>query len=202
VTYRSLKFQADLTNHRPAEGRQQEKEKLQRTKVRLEQELARRLGSLDEELKILAAHWNEYPLEKRIALINFLIQEMSLDMMSPRWMRIRIQWTREDWGCEQMYLLREEEKAPRWTPEELEYLEAHLLTASKDELMEHLDTRTWQAIRNRGYVMGITRHKYGKRSKTMPSEANFCVRDYRFMWEMGLTETSTRTEWESLSIPR
>lgn len=181
------------------ENMEVEREKLERTKERLEQELAHGLGNLDEELNILAAHWNEYPLEKRIALINFLIQEVSLDMASPRWLRIRIQWLREDWGCEQMYLLREEEKAPRWTSEELEYLEANLLTASKDELMEHLNTRTWQAIRNRGYVMGITRHKYGKRSRSMPGDANFCVRDYRFMWSMGLDATSTRTEWESLS---
>jgi hypothetical protein len=142
------------------------------------------------------------PIEKRIALLNFLIHEVSLDMMSPRWLRIRIVWTRDDWGAEEMFLLREEEKAPRWTVEELDYLETNLLTASKDELMERLDTRTWQAIRNRGYMLGLVRDRHERSLKYGKGESACSVRDFRFMWEHGLDTTSTCTDWAALSILR
>jgi hypothetical protein len=185
------------------EKMEEEKEQLEVAKALLERENTNDLGNLDEELQFLEQRWEEdYPLEKRIALLNFLIQEVSLDMASPRWVRIPIIWSREDWRGEQMYLLREEEKAPRWTQDEIDYLRENLRTVSKDELMEHLDTRTWQAIRNRGYVLGITRHKYDHHSKYTPSDANFSVRDFQFMWDMGLTTTSTRTNWEPVTIPR
>jgi hypothetical protein len=184
------------------EDMEQEKQRLNTVKERLEQELAHGLGNLDEELQLLAEHWNEYPFEKRIALLNFLIHEVSLDMMSPRWLRIRIVWTRDDWGAEEMFLLREEEKAPRWTVEELDYLETNLLTASKDELMERLDTRTWQAIRNRGYMVGIVRYSHDRSQKYGKGESPFSVRDFRFMSEQGIDSTSTCTDWAALSILR
>jgi hypothetical protein len=181
------------------EEMEKEKEKLQTAKHELERESQNGLGDLDEELKILEKNWETYPLEKRIALINFLVQEVSLDMMSPRWVRIQITWIREDWGCEQMYRLREEEKAPRWIPEEVEYLQNNLLTAKKSELMEHLDTRTWAAIRARGYKFGIVRKNHEHDTKYTPHDANFCARDFQFMWKMGLDMTSTHTEWEPVS---
>src|SRR6266568_2397544 len=180
------------------EDMEQEKEKLEAVKERLERENENDIGNLDKELQLLITNWQKYPFERRVALLNFLIQEVSLDMASPRWLRIRVRWSRNDWGHEQMYLLREEEKAPRWTEEELEYLRDNLLTVSKDELMEHLDIRTWQAIRHRGYVLGITRHKYDHHSKYM-GDASFCVRDYRFMAERGIEENSTITKWKCLS---
>ena len=180
------------------EDMEQEKEKLHAAKAALEEETQRGLGSLDDELKTLEEKWPEYPMRYRIALLNFLIQEVSLDMMSPRWVRIRITWANE-WGCEQMCLLREEEKAPRWTPEEVDYLREHLLTARKAELMERLDTRTWAAIRNRGYILGIVRNRHEHDTKYMPHDANFSARDFTFMRDMGLTMTSTHTNWEPVS---
>ncbi len=191
------------------ENMELEKEKLQRAKAALEAEMRHGLGSLDEELQTLEEQWGEYPLQWRIALLNFLIAEVSLDLMSPRWVRIRITWANE-WGCEQMYMYREEEHAPRWTEPELDYLRDNLLMASKAELMERLDTRTWQSIRNRAYVMGLIRNRYEHDERYTPQNAHLCVRDFQFMWEKGLPTTCdslghptfTITTWEAVTIQK
>src|SRR5260370_39268968 len=83
------------------EKMEEEKEELQRAKAALIAEMQHGLGSLDEELQTLEEQWGEYPLQWRIALLNFLIQEVSLDLMSPRWVRVRITWANE-WGSEQL----------------------------------------------------------------------------------------------------
>ena len=63
----------------------------------LQKEHDEALRSLDEELLLLEQNWQEYPMEKRIALLNFLIDVVEVDLVSPRWLRIRVTWLREDW---------------------------------------------------------------------------------------------------------
>lgn len=51
-----------------------ERKKLLQAKAELEQENANTLRNLEEELQDLEQYWEKYPVSKRIALINFLIQ--------------------------------------------------------------------------------------------------------------------------------
>src|SRR5260370_3674295 len=53
-----------------------EHRKLLAIKAEMEAENAISLRTLDEELKDLELYWDEYPMQKRVALINFLVQTL------------------------------------------------------------------------------------------------------------------------------
>jgi hypothetical protein len=100
-----------LTQIETLEG---EHRKLLAIKAEMEAENAMSLRTLDEELKDLELYWDEYPMQKRVALINFLVQKVVVDMMSRHWLRVQIHWLHEEWGVEQLFYCRESYGTRRW----------------------------------------------------------------------------------------
>src|SRR2546423_3920590 len=118
------------------------------------------LHSLDIELLLLEQNWQDYPIEKRIALLNFLIYAVEVDLVSPRWLRIRITWLRDEWGCEQMYLCRPHIGGKAWTKEEEDFIREHFPTGKREFILNGVPNRTWKTIRRQALYWGLHREVY------------------------------------------
>ncbi|HET8840056.1 MAG TPA: hypothetical protein VFN35_01255, partial [Ktedonobacteraceae bacterium] len=174
-----------------------EQKKLIKIKEELETENGVSLRALNEELRDLETHWDTYPMAKRVALINFLIEKVVVDIMSLHWLRIRVHWLHEEWGVEQVYYCRDNYGTYRWKPQEDEILRTHYPATERLALMRLLPTRSWEAIRHRAVVLDVKRplawEKRGNQKMT--------YEDIVFMEQEGLTEDVKVTNWTSVSQP-
>ncbi len=169
----------------------------------LQKEHDEALQNLDMELLLLEQNWNEYPIEKRIALLNFLIESVTVDLMSPRWLRVRVQWLREEWGCEQMYMRRPNIGGRSWTQEEADFIKEHYEYSPREVLVSGLRHRTWQSIKNYAFShLKLQRHIFDKHTDFLITNAVFCFNDMQFMEKEGLSTTITSTNWTTLSHER
>ncbi|HEX7734540.1 MAG TPA: recombinase family protein, partial [Ktedonobacteraceae bacterium] len=179
-----------------AEKLEVEKKRLASVLPGLQKELNETLRSLDIEMLLLEKHWDAYPFEKRVALLNFLIEFVEVDLVTPRWLRVRVKWLREEWGCEQMYLLRPYIGGRHWTPEEEAVLREHFEHSTREVILQALPHRTWQTIRRQAYKhLKLRRHIYDENLSIMPSESQFCLNDFNFMQQEGIDMTCTTTNW-------
>jgi hypothetical protein len=158
------------------------------------------LHSLDIELLLLEQNWQDYPIEKRIALLNFLIYAVEVDLVSPRWLRIRVTWLREEWGGEQMYVCRPHIGGRAWTKEEEDIIREHFPTSPREVILDSIPHRTWQTIRRQAYTWGLHREVY-EVNLSMPQDSIFCMADLRFMEQEGIPMTVRNTNWTTVSIP-
>lgn len=182
---------------------EKEKKRLASVLPGLQKELDETLRSLDIELLLLEKNWPSYPIEKRIALLNFLIEVVEVDLVAPRWLRVRVKWLREEWGYEQLYLSRPNVGGHPWTEEEVAYLREHFERASREEIMKALPTRTWQTIRRHTYRhLHLHREIYDENVNFLHCESPYCWNDYLFMQQEGIALTSTFTNWVSVYQPR
>src|SRR5438552_5162290 len=131
---------------------EKEKKRLASVLPGLQKEHDETLRSLDIELLLLEKHWPGYPIEKRIALLNFLIETVEVDLITPRWIRIRVKWLREEWGYEQVYLRRTYIGGRHWTEEEIAYLQRHFERSAREEIIKALPNRTWKTKIGRAHV--------------------------------------------------
>lgn len=177
-----------------------ERKQLASVLPQLQKELEETLRSLDVELLLLEKNWQAYPIEKRIALLNFLIEVVEVDLVTPRWIRVRVKWLREEWGYEQMYLMRPYVGGRHWTEEEVNYLREHFEYGTREEITKALPNRTWQTIRRHSYKhLKLHREIRDENLDIMPSEAEFCYTDYVFMQKEGISMDCTSTNWECVS---
>ncbi len=172
-----------------------EHRKLLVLKKEMEAENAMSLRTLDEELQDLELYWDEYPIQKRVALVNFLVRKVVIDMMSLHWLRIQIHWLHEEWGTEQIYYCRDNYGTHRWSRKEDDLMRMHYSDMPRMELMKTLNTRSWESIRHRGTYLGLKRlgawEKLGNQKMT--------YEDIIFMEKEGLTEDMKHTNWMPLS---
>lgn len=171
-----------------------EKKKLLQAKTELETENAMTLRNLQEELSDLQEYWDDYPVSKRIALINFLVQKVMLDIESSHWLRVEVHWLHEEWGIEQMYYSRIKGVFPNWNEKEEALLREYYPEHLRMEVMKQLSNRSWEAIRTRAFTLKIERlihwERYGYQKMTYD--------DIQFMQEHGIEETARSTNWEYL----
>jgi len=184
-----------------------EVEKLEKERTRLasvlpvlQKEHDEILHSLDIELLLLEQNWQDYPMQKRIALLNFLIYAVEVDLVSPRWLRVRVTWLREEWGCEQMYLCRPRVGGRAWTKEEEDFIREHFPTAKREFILNGVPNRTWQTIRSQAYSLGLRREVY-EVNLEMRQDSYFSMNDFRFMKKEGISMNVRNTNWTTVSQP-
>lgn len=173
-----------------------ERKRLANALPALQKERDEVLHSLDIELLLLQENWQDYPISKRIALLNFLIYAVEVDLMSPRWLRIRVTWLREEWGCEQMYLCRPHIGGRAWTKSEEDFIREHFSTAKREFILRGIPNRTWKTIRRQAATYGLRREVY-EVNLEMPQDSCFSMNDLRFMEQQGISLTERSTNWTS-----
>jgi hypothetical protein len=155
------------------------------------------LRSLEEELSDLEANWPGYPTDRKIALINFLVKEVVVDVMSPHWTRVQVLWLHSDWGREEMYVFGQRRGAVAWTAEEDAILKEHYPATRKGELLKLLPRRNWFSINKRSTSFGLSRGGGAAGIKLAGGDQDIanCFLDREFLGEKGIPVTCSRTKW-------
>jgi hypothetical protein len=185
---------------------ERERRNLIEAKAEIEGEAASDLGSLDDQMRNLETEWKERDFEKRRSLLNFLIREVVIDMVSTHWVRVQVLWLHEEWGREEIYYQREIGCRKDWTEEEEAILRAHYATMHREPLQELLPDRTWESIRYYGGVtLGIVRDRTdagrpGRRAEHIYPDRNTSYSDLQFMREKGISFSERHTTWEGLLV--
>ncbi len=170
----------------------EEKKKLFAAKEQLEKESGATLQSLDVELRDLEANWPDHSVERRIALINFLVREVVIDIMSPHWIRLQVFWLHEQWGREEMCYCRGKGSNNYWSEEDKAVLREHYPASPRDAILRMLPARGWKSIRAEASILGIKRSVYNE-----PGDSQkFSYNDLLFMQERGIAFGVESTKWE------
>ncbi len=167
-----------------------------KTKSEVEKESESILGSLDEEIKKLAASWPDYSFEKRRSLINFLIKEVIIETMSTHWMRVEVLWLHEEWGREEMYYVRSVGHKYLWTEEEDAIVKQHYATTPRCELMALLPVRGWNGIVEHSRMLGLSRRNMS--GDRFVGAKRFSYSDHEYMRSKGWHYNTRCTKWEKL----
>lgn len=173
-----------------------ERIRLVKAKDELEDESESDLGSLDEEVRKLAASWHVYSFEKRRSLVNFLIQEVVIETMSTHWMRVEVLWLHEAWGKEEMYYVRGVGFKHLWTQEEDTLLREHYTAMPRKELMALLPDRGWLAIVEHCRLLDLSRQDMAE--DKIVGAKRFSYSDLEFMRSKGWHYNTRCTNWERL----
>lgn len=175
-----------------------ERVNLLRAKKELEEEADSDIGTLEEELMRLKIGWPKYDFKKRRSLINFAIQEVIIDVMSTRWMRVEVLWLHEEWGCEAIYYRREHGSMKVWSDEEKAILSDNYATMRKLQLMAALPNRAWASIQQMAGTMRLSRSQKLSLGETIKVKGNSYA-DLMFLERENILNDSTHTNWNVLS---
>jgi hypothetical protein len=182
---------------------EKERRKLIAAKAGLEAGAESDFDSLERELQQLATQWPKYSFEKRRALMNFIVREVVIDMMSTHWLRIQVSWLHEEWGQEEMYYYRRRGECKDWTEEEIAVVREHYANTPKFELLALLPHRSWHGIRS----IGEKRLKIARRKGHLTDSENLMpgldvcdsYSDMEFLQSKGMLPGARSTNWEQLS---
>ncbi len=182
---------------------EEERLKLTQAKETLEEQAEGDLGTLDDELKKLEAFWPQYTFEKRRSLMNFIIKEVVIEVVSTHWMRVEVLWLHEEWGREAMYWYRTKGRTVNWTEAEIALVREHYATMPRFRLMALLPHRGWQAIRGLGIKLKIPRTQSKSTSgedyiRGLDLAASYS--DLEFMQRRTIPFHAQHTNWEQLSL--
>lgn len=159
------------------------------------------LGTLEEELAKLVALWPDYIFERRRALINFIVKEVVIEVMSTHWLRVEVAWLHETWGREEMFYRRKIGSRKDWSKEEIAILNEHYATMPKKQLMALVPDRGWNSILFYAkQILGIDR-SFGRGRPTGETFATYDIHtsyaDILFMEQAAILPYCRSTNWEA-----
>jgi DNA invertase Pin-like site-specific DNA recombinase len=106
-------------------------------------------------IHLMGKYWNRYPFEDRQALVALLIRRVPLEYLSPRFLRIIIEW--KEFPTDTGIIQRPITCSFRWTPEEDQIIREIYATARPQELLDAFPRRPWEGIRNRAAELKVVR---------------------------------------------
>ncbi len=187
---------------------ERERRKLIQAKMTLVEAAESDLDTLDRELVKVEARWPKYTFEKRRSLMNFIVKEAVIETVSTHWMRVRVLWLNEAWGCEEMFWYRTKGRTVQWTEQEKAVVRENYATTPRLQLMALLPDRGWNAIRHLGNNrLKIARMMPGRPKPGNPKyqetidDLDICASysDWEFMQSRGIPLDAQSTKWEQLS---
>jgi DNA invertase Pin-like site-specific DNA recombinase len=174
------------------ESLEQEYDRLQMQRAELEAKLAmeRKSGRARELLEYhtlvekLAPHWDSLLFADRQMLVEALTEQVYLDLMTPHWMRLVVQWRDREWGREIGLIWRMYGSSPDWTEQENDVLRKHYATADRASLLTLLPDRSWRGILFQAHLLKLRRSKQSINNSPIPETLTY--RDWQFMQERGI----------------
>lgn len=114
-------------------------------------------------------HWEGYSISEKHKFLQQVIKEVEISFVAQHWIVIKIVWINPEWGIDTGYLWHKGRKGanPAYTEAELEIIRDLYPTATQQEILHVLPTRTWQSVIRQAYLMKLSR-SYQKRIDGIP----------------------------------
>jgi DNA invertase Pin-like site-specific DNA recombinase len=176
-----------------------EKRKSETSQIANEDEERRNYKTLMREVEDA---WEEVVMpEEHPRLVYLFIKSATLQLVSPNFFSITIEWKDPAWGVDTGLCYKGTAANVEWTEEEKTILKDNWLSATRKELLELLPRRNFQAmykyIHDNGAEMGITTQRQNQREERVPYYA--CLKDLQVMQEYGITQAEFR-KWRGTKL--
>lgn len=147
------------------------------------------LADFHTELEKLIPVWDKATMKDRRGLINALVNRAVLDYISPRWVRLVIEWVHPEWGTDLFYIYRAWSTRTPWTEEELTILREYYPAGDRNDMLHLLPTRSLEVIRDHANKLGLFRSVVGMEQLNIPKYLSMA--DWQFMQKQGIREAQT-----------
>jgi len=122
-------------------------------------------------------------------MVDTFVKGVMLTSLSPRFYKITIHWYDPEWGIEERVCFKGGNPSLHWKQEEDNILLTHYPSATREELMRLLPTRSYTAMKSRASTLRVKRVIVEKGEQLTWT---FCLQDLAIMQKHGLTEEQLR----------
>lgn len=165
----------------------------------VEQQLYK-IGTL---LPDIIENWYDMEYPAKLKIVNALVDNVILDHCSTCWYKLTIEWRREDWGVHEGYWYFKHNGGSPFSHEEDTIIRELYPYADSLELMKKMPHRSWQGIRARASVLGVTRKgnvltgKQVKAEDKRTNQGDLSLSDQRFMQENNVLFIPNTAQWHT-----
>jgi hypothetical protein len=142
----------------------------------------------------IVEEWDKLPYASRLRFVSALTRKVVLSRPAPSWITIEIHWKRTDWGIDTKHFMREVSDSHTWSEEDEVLLREHYADAEVFDLLQLFPTRSWVAIRQHAYKLGLTRELLPKTGIARQYE-HVSLADADFAAQLGLVSIEKETIW-------
>ena len=166
-----------------------------------ELQTARTFADFQTELERLADVWHLKPFQEKKEFVNLCVTKALVEVVSPHWLCLTIQWKHPAWGGESFYLRRSHGGREFWTPEEEAVIQNSYGDGQRETLLSLLPDKSWQSIIHQAHKLNVRRLV----ATTCRVPDNLTWLDWQFMQEHGISIDEEVvpeidcTNWESMS---
>lgn len=154
---------------------------------------AQRRRSYKQMMQEAGECWDEVILPEEISLmIDTFVDKVVVAPLSPRFYTMSVHWNDPEWGVDEALCFRSGNPSLRWSTQEKELLKQLYPRASREELLQAIPARSFNAMRHTAHVAGLQRLVY--EGSAIPPSLSW--QDFQFMEEHSLTEEQLRARKE------
>lgn len=124
-------------------------------------------------------------LEERYKLVEVFTTDATLELLSPRVLRLTVGWRYPDWKSEAAIWIREGSPTQKWPQEEDEKFRELFNKLSPLELLQAFPRRTWKAMYKYAWRNGMS-IPYPQKCPLAAIGDTLCWEDYQLVQEYGL----------------
>jgi hypothetical protein len=160
----------------------------------LVRKLAKETVQKQEKLGIVRNRTEEIESRQQLALT--FAPEVTLELLSPRVLRMVIHWRVPDWKCEEAVWLSVSSHGPFWQDEERARFLAMIGQVSPLELMQAFPNRSWRALTRQAHVgrkLGLLPVVGPLSSERGSWHDTVCWQDWPYVQQYGLTPAELYT---------
>ena len=130
--------------------------------------------------------WETWTLEQKRSFIRLISDNITLDVVSDRWMKLTIAWSPVVADYSEVALFLHSAGTGIWTAQEDALLREFYPCAPRSALLTALPHRSWTSFKSRARALGITRQSRVRGESSLLE--TLALEDYHVMQEYGITE--------------
>jgi hypothetical protein len=163
------------------------------------------IATVRDRLTRAKAEWGTMSLEQRRAFVRLITEQITLDTLSGRWMKLEITWSPVLMGeayVERALFLRSSGASPNWTKLEDDVLAEVYPHKMRSDVLTALPRRSWAAIKSRASVLRLCR--VTRVVGPVRLHEKLALEDWRLMRSFGITQAQMDAGgmywWDVLSV--
>lgn len=142
-------------------------------------------------IPMLQRHWNELDFDDRMLVVNAFTRKVVLSTPSLGWLQMEIEWKI---GEKDVMHQRRVTNGKTWTAEEDAIIRTLWPTGDGGDILRHLPTRSYGAIKQHALELNVRREKKGGSLK-LNDYFDISLHDMEYAQEHGLDTVSKTPQW-------